>query len=106
MFCKNNLVFTWLLICLFFGNACSFQNQFTLLRKNNSRERGRERERVGNLTIGLKERLSSSLKNQILGGAWVAQSVKCLTLDLSSGFDLKVVISSLMLGSMLGVVPT
>lgn len=38
MFCKNNLVFTWLLICLFFGNACIFQNQFTLLRKNNREE--------------------------------------------------------------------
>ena len=61
---------------------------------------------MGNLTIGLKERLSSSLKNQILGAAWVAQLVKCPTLDLSSSFDLKVVISSLMLGSMLGVAPT
>ena len=33
-----------------------------------------------------------------LGGTWVAQSVKHLTLDLSSGLDLRVVSSSPMLG--------
>ena len=39
-------------------------------------------------------------------GAWVAQLVKCLTLDLSSGLDLRVVSSRLALSSMLGVEPT
>jgi len=36
----------------------------------------------------------------------VAQSVKCPTLDLSSGLDLRVVSSNPMLGSMLGMEPT
>ena len=39
-------------------------------------------------------------------GSLVAQSVKHLTLDLSSGLDLRVLSSSLVLGSMLGVEPT
>ena len=39
-------------------------------------------------------------------GAWVAQSVKCLTLDLSSGLDLMVVSWSPALSSMLGMEPT
>ena len=39
-------------------------------------------------------------------GTWVAQWVKHLTLDLSSGLDLRVVSSSPMLGSTLGVKPT
>ena len=39
-------------------------------------------------------------------GTWVAQSVKHLTLDLSSGLDLRVLSSSPTLGSMLGVEPT
>jgi len=39
-------------------------------------------------------------------GAWVAQLVKHLTFDLSSGFDLRVMSSSPMLGSVLGVEPT
>ena len=38
--------------------------------------------------------------------AWVAQSVKHLTLHLGSGLDLRVVNSNPMLGSMLGVEPT
>jgi len=38
-------------------------------------------------------------------GTWVAQSVKYLTLDLSSGLDLTVVSLSPTLGSMLGVEP-
>ena len=37
--------------------------------------------------------------------AWVAQSVKCLTLDFSSGLDLGVVSSSTTLGSTLGLEP-
>ena len=36
----------------------------------------------------------------------MVQSVKCLTLDLSSGLDLSVMSSSPMLGSVLGVEPT
>ena len=36
----------------------------------------------------------------------MAQSVKCQTLDLSSGLDLRVVSSSLTFGSKLGVKPT
>ena len=39
-------------------------------------------------------------------GVWVAQLVKYLTLDLSSGVGLRVVSSSLTLGSILGVGPT
>ena len=39
-------------------------------------------------------------------GAWVAQSVKCRTLDLSSDLDLRVVSSSPRLGSTLGMEPT
>jgi len=39
-------------------------------------------------------------------GAWVAQSVKHLTLDLSSGLDLWVMSSNPVLGSTLGVEPT
>lgn len=38
-------------------------------------------------------------------GTWVVQSVKHLTLDLSSGFDLKVVSSGPTLGSPLGMEP-
>ena len=38
-------------------------------------------------------------------GAWVAQSVKHLTLDLSSGHDLRVVRSSPGLGSVLSMEP-
>ena len=38
-------------------------------------------------------------------GAWVALLVKCWTLDLSSGLDLRVMSSSPTLGSMLGVEP-
>ena len=39
-------------------------------------------------------------------GTWVAQSVKPPTLDLSSGLDLKVMSSSPVLGSTLGVEST
>ena len=39
-------------------------------------------------------------------GVWVAQLVKHLTLDLSSGLDLRVVSSSPSLGSTLGMEPT
>ena len=38
-------------------------------------------------------------------GAWVAQLVKCQTLDFDSGHDLIVVRLSLVLGSMLGMEP-
>jgi len=41
----------------------------------------------------------------LLGGTWAARSVKHPTLELSSGLDLRVVSSSPMLGSMLGVEP-
>lgn len=41
-----------------------------------------------------------------LGGAWVAQSVKDPTFDLSLGLDLGATSSSPMSGSMLGVEPT
>ena len=45
-------------------------------------------------------------KLKITRGAWVAQSAKHLTLDLSSDLDLRVMSSSPMLGSVLGVEPT
>ena len=45
-------------------------------------------------------------KNKSEGGAWVVQSVKCLTLDFSSGLDLTVLSLSPTWGSMLGVEPT
>ena len=45
------------------------------------------------------------MKLNYFGGAWVAQSVKHLTLDFNSGHDLGVVGSSPMLGSMLGMAP-
>ena len=41
----------------------------------------------------------------LTGGAWVAQSVKCLTPDFVSGHDLTVMRSSHMSGSVLGVEP-
>ena len=40
------------------------------------------------------------------GGAWMAQSAEHVTFDLSSGLDLRVVSSSPMWGSTLGVKPT
>jgi len=40
------------------------------------------------------------------GGAWVAQSIECLTLDLGSGLDITVMTSSPTVGSVLGVEPT
>ena len=40
-----------------------------------------------------------------LGGTWVAQSVKRLTLDFNSGHDSRVVGSSSTLGSMLSMEP-
>ena len=45
-------------------------------------------------------------KNMSLRGTWVAQSVKRLTLDFSSGLDLRVVSSSSTLGSLLREEPT
>ena len=39
------------------------------------------------------------LEGENLGGTWVAQSVKCLTLGFGSGHDLRVVGSSSTLGS-------
>jgi len=51
--------------------------------------------------------ISSVLYNlQKLWGAWVAQSAKCPTLDLSSGIDLGVMSSSPALGSTVGMAPT
>ena len=38
--------------------------------------------------------LGSLIKMQNFRGTWVAQSVKCLTLDLSSSLDLRVMSSS------------
>ena len=49
---------------------------------------------------------SENKKIGLFWGNWVAQSVKCLTLDLSSGLDLRVVNLSPPTGSMLGVKPT
>lgn len=46
------------------------------------------------------------LKMFMYRGAWVIQSVKCLTLDLSSGIDLRVMSSSPVLHFVLGVEPT
>ena len=45
----------------------------------------------------------SNIKRIKSRGAWVAQAVKHLTLDLSSGLDLRVVSSKRSLGSMPGV---
>ena len=56
-----------------------------------------------------KERWAHSqelFKNVKSRGTWVAQSVKHPTLDLSSGLDLKVVSSRLMLGFELRMKPT
>ena len=44
-------------------------------------------------------------KNSRTEGAWVAQSVECLTLDFSSGHDLRVVGSSPASGSVLSTEP-
>ena len=41
----------------------------------------------------------TSLKTQIPRGAWVAQLLRCLTLDFGSGPDPRVVRSSLVLGT-------
>ena len=49
---------------------------------------------------------SAHLENVLSWGAWVAQLVKHLSLDLSSGLDLGVVSSSSALGSVLGAEPT
>ena len=46
-----------------------------------------------------------ALKITKLWGAWVAQLVKCPTLDFGSGHDLRVMGSSLVLGSTLGLEP-
>ena len=40
-------------------------------------------------------------KEKLLGGAWVAQSFECLTLDFGSGHDLRVIRSSSMSCSVL-----
>ena len=48
----------------------------------------------------------TQLQRIILWVAWVAQSVRRLTLDLSSGLDLRAVSSSPVLHSALGVKPT
>ena len=45
----------------------------------------------------------SSIQNVLHGDARVAQLVKHLTLDLSSGLDLRVVSSNPLLGSTLGM---
>ena len=46
------------------------------------------------------------LKIHILGGTWVVELVEHPTLDFSSGLNLRVLSSSPMLGSMLGMEPT
>ena len=46
------------------------------------------------------------VKSRTCWDAWLAQSDKYLTLDLSSGLDLRVMSSSPALGSMLGMEPT
>jgi len=43
--------------------------------------------------------LSQHLKNSLMRGAWVAQSVRHLTLDFGSGHDLRVMRSSPASGS-------
>ena len=48
----------------------------------------------------------TALKYCDYGGAWVAQSVGCLTFDLSSVLDLRVMSSSPVLGFVLGMAPT
>ena len=55
--------------------------------------------------LGAEITLKKSFKKAGVG-TWVAQSVKCLTLDLSSGLDLTAVSSSPMLGFALGMKPT
>ena len=44
--------------------------------------------------------------SKLVGGTWVIQSGKHLTLELSSGLDLRVVNASPMMGSALGAKPT
>ena len=46
------------------------------------------------------------LRNCQLWGTWMGQLAKHLTLDLSSGLDLRVMSSSPTLGSTLGIEPT
>ena len=46
------------------------------------------------------------LRKERGGGAWAALCVKCLTPDLGSGLDIRVVNSGPVLGSVLGVQPT
>ena len=57
------------------------------------------------ISSSLKEEHSylSSLNMMEVGGTWVAQSVKCLTLDCGSGHDLTVGKFSPMAGSVLTV---
>lgn len=45
----------------------------------------------------------ASLIKRAKGGTYVDQSVKCMTLDVGSGLDLRVMSSSSMLGSKLGM---
>ena len=47
-----------------------------------------------------------NVQNVQIWEPWVARSVRHLTLDLSSGLDLRVMTSSPALGSMLGIKPT
>ena len=59
------------------------------------------------VTLGHKSNKTRvPLENFRVGGAWVVQSFKHLTLDFSSGHDLKAVGSSPMLGSVPNVEPT
>ena len=60
------------------------------------------------LAFTLMEQVHTELihKRELLGDAWVAQLVKHMTLDLSSGLDLKVLSSNPALGSTLGMEPT
>ena len=48
---------------------------------------------------------NSTFKKIARGIAWVAQSIKCPTLDVGSGHDLTVVRSSPLLGSTLAMEP-
>ena len=50
--------------------------------------------------------MNAVFKNDKNKGTWVARSVKCLTLDLSLDLDLRVVSSSPMVGSTLGMKPS
>ena len=58
------------------------------------------------LSLKNKQTFKKRLEIQNIRGPLGGSVIKCLTLDLSSGLDLRVVSSSPMLGSMLSMEPT